>query len=467
MYKKYCLLLSVIAIQSCTGALQKNTFITFIAGFNLPVNIAITPNNTLGYVADQGSNSVLVIDTNPASSTFNTLIAAPNLNGVFNSPNCIAITPNNNFAYVTDYGSNSVLVIDTNPSSPTFNSLITAPNLVGVFNSPNGIAITPDGQRAYVSNAGNNNVNVIDINPASPSYNSVLVTPGLDGVLNSPFSMAITPDGNYAYVCNLTGTVSVLDTNPSSPTYNTLIAAPAVNPQPEGLGITANGFFTYVCDGSGSAVTVLDTNPASPTFNTVISAPNLASAFNAPNGVATIANGDYAYVTNFLGESGSISSVSVIDTNPSSPTYNSTISTPGLSLPFLTRFLALSATPNGAFVYALDGYNNNIGVIYTGVTGTPLSLTGCKLVNRFLLQMDRINRLTWSAPTIGLAPASYKIYRDAGLTQLVATIPATAKLQYDDNNRPPFGNNTYYIVSMDILGNVSAPASTIVTTYCA
>ncbi len=462
------LLFAFIIMAQSSMATAPNTFVTLISGFNQPYAIAITPNGSYAYVTDLGSNSVLVIDTNPSSSNFNTLVSASGLSGVFNQPSAIAITPNSLYAYVVDTNTNSVLIIDTNPSSLNFNTLISAPNLNGVFNNPAGIAITPSGLYAYVFNSGNNSLNVIDLNPSSPTYNQLLSTPSLNGVLNNPFDIAITPNGNYAYIANLTGSVTVIDTNPSSPTFNTSIAAPglaSVNPQPEGLAITADSLFAYVTDGSSTDVTVLDINPASPTFNTVLSAPNLITAFNAPNDVATTPSGSYyAYVTNFLGSSGSISSVSVIDTNPASSTYNSTLDTPGLfvqSPPPFTRFVTIAITPNARYAYAVDVFNNIVGVIYTGIIAPPSNFSGCKENNTFLLQKIRANHLTWSAPTIGITPTSYKIYRDAALTQLIATLPATT-LQYNDYNT----NDTYYITSVDDLGNASSSASTIIAGNC-
>lgn len=467
--KKIIFLLLVLIQQPVIATLQ-NVFITFIPGFNDPADIAITPNGLYGYVADDGSNSVLVINTNPASPAFNTLIAAPNLTGVFSSPLDIAITPDNNFAYVADSGNGSVQLIDINPSSPTYNSIIATPGLNGVFSSPSSLAITPDGNYVYVVDAGSNSVSVIDSNPLSPTYNTVLTTPALNGILNNAFEIVLTPSGKYAYISNLSGSVTVIDTNPLSPTFNTPIAAPglaAVNTEPEGLAITANGLYAYVSDGSGTNVTVLDVNPASPTFNTIVSAPKLLAAFNNPNGVATTADGNYAYVSNFSGTSGAISSVSVINTNPQSLAFNSTLSTPGLALPSTTRFVALTVTPNARFVYVLDALNDTVDVIYTGIVGTPGNFTGCKVVNKFLMQLDRANKLTWSAPTIGNPPVTYQLYRDAALTQLVATVPATSTLQYVDHNRPANVNDTYYIVAVDNNGNISIPASITVTQYCA
>jgi YVTN family beta-propeller protein len=442
--------------SSFCAAYTPNTFIAYIGGFNGPDNIAITPNGLYAYIVDDGSNSVKIINTDASSPTFNTLIPAPALLGVFNAPSGIAVSPNSQFVYVTNTGSNNIKVIDT--QSNTIVATITGP-----FNAPNSIAITPDGMFAYVTNNNNNNVNVINL-----SLNTVLSTPSLNGIVSNPFDIQVTPNGNYVYVSNLSGSMTVIDT-----ALNTSIPAPGLantNPQPEGFAITANGLFAYVSDGSGSDVTVLNINPASPQFNTVISAPNLTNAFDFPNDVATTSDGNYAYVTNFIGATGSVSSVSVIDTNPASPTYNSTLNTPGLVVPTsqapFTRFLALAATPDARFVYAVDGFNNTVDVIYTGIIAAPLNFSACKTRNQFLTQIDFINQLTWSAPVIGNPPAAYQIYRDATLQMLVATVSATGPLRYNDHNRPPASNDTYYIVSVDAAGNRSSAVSTNAMTLC-
>jgi hypothetical protein len=63
-------------------------------------------------------------------------------------------------------------------------------------------------------------------------------------------------------------------------------------------------------------------------------------------------------------------------------------------------------------------------------------------------------------------PVSYKIYRDAGLTELIATIPATGSLRYADQNRQQNVIYTYYLVSVDQYGDVSNPVEVIVTQKC-
>ena len=55
---------------------------------------------------------------------------------------------------------------------------------------------------------------------------------------------------------------------------------------------------------------------------------------------------------------------------------------------------------------------------------------------------------------MGTSPAAYKIYRDANLTQLAATVPGT-QLQYLDHNRQPNTTYSYYITATDTYGDVS------------
>lgn len=466
MFKRFSLVVVLFSLASY--AVDPNTFIASVSGFTGPYAIAITPDSLHAYVSD--GTSIRVIDTNPSSPTFNTIVAAPGLDSVFDNVPSLAVTPNGLFAYVANYNTNSVLIIDTDPASPTYNTLVSAAGLIGAFSQPTAIAITPDGTRAYVTNVGNNTLSVIDIDPTSPSYNTILSTPSLDGILNNPFDVAVTPDGSRVYVSNLAGNMNVIDSDPASPTYNTEIAAPglnSVNAQPQGFAILTNGLYAYVSNGAGNDVTALDVNPLSPTYNTVIAAPGLLNTFNAPNDVASSVDGSYAYVTNFLGSNGDISSVVVIDTNPASPTFNTTLSTPGLNQGSLTaRYFTVAMTPNARYVYAVDGFNAVVNVIYTGIVSSPTNFKACGQRNIFLSQTEYSNVLTWLAPTVGNTPVAYKIYSDAGLTNLLATIPATDPLLYVIHNSNPRVVSTYYIVSIDDTDTASAPAIATLNGVC-
>jgi len=61
----------------------------------------------------------------------------------------------------------------------------------------------------------------------------------------------------------------------------------------------------------------------------------------------------------------------------------------------------------------------------------PVNLTGSVLKNRFLTQKDRINHLQWQ-PSLTTGIAAYYVFRNG---KLIAKIPSTAPLMYNDHNR--------------------------------
>jgi len=80
------------------------------------------------------------------------------------------------FAYVVggalSGGVPEIAVIDANPTSATFNTVIaTIPNTSLAIN----LAITPDGSRGYVLN-NDGTVSVIDTSPSSTTFNTVVAT---------------------------------------------------------------------------------------------------------------------------------------------------------------------------------------------------------------------------------------------------------------------------------------------------
>jgi hypothetical protein len=96
----------------------------------------------------------------------------------------------------------------------------------------------------------------------------------------------------------------------------------------------------------------------------------------------------------------------------------------------------------------------------------PRALQGVSTSNAFLLQADFINVISWSAPLGGAMPVSYRVYRNAALTDFVAIVPATGQLQYEDHYRCCGVLYSYYVVAVDIQGNVSGAARVMVRTVC-
>lgn len=68
-----------------------------------------------------------------------------------------------------------------------------------------------------------------------------------------------------------------------------------------------------------------------------------------------------------------------------------------------------------------------------------------------------MNVIKWKAPLSGPIPVVYKIYRDPQLTHLIDEVSAYEKLKFVDHNRREHHIYTYFIISVDELGNTSAP----------
>lgn len=104
-------------------------------------SIAITPDGTRAYVTAPRNPSVTVIDINPADVKYNLVAGTvvPPGDGFGNAWD-LAFTPDGTRAYVTEHSSTKVAVVDTNPASTTYNRAV---DEVTVGIEPWGIAIQP------------------------------------------------------------------------------------------------------------------------------------------------------------------------------------------------------------------------------------------------------------------------------------------------------------------------------------
>jgi YVTN family beta-propeller protein len=178
---------SVTVIDTPTNA----TVPPAIAVQSQPTTAAVRGDESLVYVTNGNSNTVSVINT--ANNTVVTTI------NVGTTPLGVAVSPDGTRAYVANnnLASNSVSVINT-----ATNTVVAT---VNVGTSPVGVTVSPDGTRAYVANSTSNDVSVINT-----ANNTVATT---ISVGNAPIQVAFNPDGTRAYVVNATSnTVSVINT---------------------------------------------------------------------------------------------------------------------------------------------------------------------------------------------------------------------------------------------------------------
>ena len=273
-----------------------------------PNYLAASGNGTYMFIADPGANQVYLhntltgVDTivtnnsgldNAAGDTSAVAVGPQAIPGSLTSPDAVNV-------YVANAGSDNIQVIDGNPSSGTFGTVVGSPGTFlhgsypgtgpvdlkvasSFFVSPNRVT------HAYVVRAGGNEVCVFDVEPTSPNFGKDIVPahhPNADSCISleatatygTPTHIDISPDGLYAYVVQTNGAtlagLSIIDTNPNSATFETLLgtinlttASPAVtlSPNPaDGTTTTFTGDYTPTPINPGSlqvvagAVTGLD-----------------------------------------------------------------------------------------------------------------------------------------------------------------------------------------------------------------
>ena len=459
-YKKImaCFLASCLASISSILSVDPNTVVATINVGVTPVGLAVTPDNNFVYVANNnnygftGSDSVTVLDVN-------SFLPVATITGVsFNQPYTVTINASGTKAYVTNSNSTTVTIIDIQTN--------TVIGTIGGFDGPSGFAITPSGATAYVNNYGGpegvmsgNGTTVRVVNLATNTITGSPITVG-----TAPAGLAVTPNGAYVYVINYidgnidTGTISIIRTSD-----NTVVGTIPGFSGPFAIAITPDGLYAYVTNfGSnnfypyGTTVSVVDL-----TTNTVVDTIDLAIQ---PAGLAITPDGRFAYASNY---NTLYAGSGYSDLTPGQGTVNiidlatNTVLPPTIAVDQSPANIAIS--PNGQYAFVSNFISNTVNVI--ALPSFAISGQGCKLEDTFLFQQDLINQLTWSVTGPSL-PVSYQIYRDAQLTNLIASISPTGPLQYFDHNQMPNATGIYYLVGTNSVGTSSNPIQITVTQDC-
>jgi YVTN family beta-propeller protein len=142
-----------------------------------PTSAVFSPDNTLLYVTNSGSDSISVIDT--TTGKVSTIAVNPG-----SKPTRAAVTPDGTSLFVLNSGQNSVSQVDT-----------AARKVVATFavgQGPTSVAVTPDGLLIYVCNGKDNTVTVYDV----LTLEQVQTVTGI----TNPTSLAFTIDGTTAYI---------------------------------------------------------------------------------------------------------------------------------------------------------------------------------------------------------------------------------------------------------------------------
>ena len=236
---------TVSVLDATTGAAVGNPIVVGSA----PTGVAASPDGSKVYVTNRTSGSVSVIST-ADNKVVNTIT-------VGTQPESVTFYTDGTrvYAYVTNYGSKSVSVIDT--------TLAQQPKVIATISNvgtnPRGIAYvqTANGPRVYVANSGAGTVSVINAstNKLIDTKPSTTLTVDPISVGSAPQQIAVSPDGTRIYVTNQnSNSVSVINTATNAIDG----AAIVVGSKPAGVALSADGSTLYVANGDDS-VSVVDT----------------------------------------------------------------------------------------------------------------------------------------------------------------------------------------------------------------
>lgn len=357
-------------------------------------------------------------------------------------PGAMTISPDRSELYVANLGSDSVTVININ--SLTINAIIT------VGSQPYfGVVFSPNGEKAYVTNAVSNTVSVINT-----STHQLLDT---IPVGNYPATEVVTLDGSKLYVSNGHGSsVSVINT-----ANDDVIATLDVSPYSYVLAMNPTGDKIFVISIIGQS-NIIDT-----TTDTLLS--DIIPTGNLPYNCIFNHDGSLCYITNTVNnkltvlESSTLNVLRTIDLN--------TNNARGLALSLDGTKLFIGSYEDGKLFVLDTSTYEQLAVVDFGIplefitTLSPIAIQppSSPLIqqnyNSFFQEGDLINTISWSAPVSGVSPSSYRIYRDEGLSDLVATITTDSPLIFRDHHRKKGETSSYYIVSLTQAGQLSQPVN--------
>ena len=272
-----------VSVVDAANPAQPHVVATIPVG-TLPSDVAVNPAGTRAYVVNYIDESLSVIDT-ATQTVVQTLARVGTL------PNAVAVHPNGTRVYVAN-GIGTISVVDTTVQPHTVIDQITG------FGNLMGIAINSAGTRLYVTDAnaphtgGDGSVFAIDLSGASG--------PVRFPVGNAPMGIAVNSSGTRVYAVgsdpiNETGLLWVINTE-----NNTLEATVGVGDGPVGVAVNPAGTLVYVASAGDHTVSVVYAR-----LNRVVEVVKLMEHFtpaaHAPHGIAVDSTGTHVFIGNATG----------------------------------------------------------------------------------------------------------------------------------------------------------------------
>jgi hypothetical protein len=301
-----------------------------------PTFFVSSARKTHAYVVRPGGNEVCVFDAEPSSGTFKSKLTAahsPNSDNcislgataTFGTPAFIDDSPDGLYAFVTQTNGTlaGLSIIDTNPNSGTFETLLTTIDLASLTPScpnPAGVRVSPDGQTVWVA--------CQDISHQLVPFETALVnamqfakgTPiATAASTDAPTGFAFRPDAVFG-LATLSGANSVL---PFPPSGETAVATTGLT-TPAGIDHIPNAVLHIVTTTLPAA-----THGEAYSSSIVANGPNKYFTFtDVTTGPNTLANLGFT-----LASDGQVTSTTATSIVNSPGTYNLTIQVTDQSKP--------------------------------------------------------------------------------------------------------------------------------------
>lgn len=295
------------------------------------------------YVTSQLAGTVSVIDIDPQSATYHSVLGDPI--PIEGAPTGVAASGDH--LYVTSLLSGTVSVIDIRAATLEVVKTIT----VGAF-PVDAVAVD---DRVYVTNAGDRTVSVIDAKPGSPTLNSVLGQPIQIGA--SPFGITASADGSYVYVAasSLTAVdtsfITVIDTE-----TNTVVDTDFGTLETDSIplagrildvALSPDGTVIYAADATGGMISLINSSTYE-VIDTIAYTATLASGGSLPSQIAVTPDGAGVFIAD--SGAGTVSKVSIV---------------PGTVV-----------TPNASVVVHTDDIDHSTGTVTITLAGTGIVSVG-------------------------------------------------------------------------------------------
>lgn len=258
-----------------------------------PRRFAFSPDDTRAYVANELSNNVSVIDTLTSTEID---VDGDGTNGITRipvgtRPMGIEVSPDGTAVYVANEGSDTMSVIETATNTVTATVSVAG----GGFDTPRAPAFKPDGSEVWVSGGAENSIKRFAF-PANTDLGTI------GNVMGFATRIKFLPDGSFAFVQNpfvlpCSGDCGTGNLQKISTATNSVISTLnyGTNGHP-GMAITPDGKFVYAGIGVGCSLCsqLLEVDTSTMTVTRRL------TSIGAASGIAIPPDGNLLYVTTGL-----------------------------------------------------------------------------------------------------------------------------------------------------------------------